>query len=646
MTALLALLLIVLLPGLAGGVLLTSFASGPARPGAVLARSLSCGVAAWLLVSGILARTIGLSTGSSWAGVGFLALTSCVLLALPRCRAVLREIGGEVRYFAVILLVTAVSWLPMGLLVARSDRGPLGSTPWYYWDLAAQVARAGRVPDVATEWGTSLPFLGDYRLFSTGTAMLFTLDGAAAVRVLQLITLVSVVLLGCGAALLANALGAGRLASLAAVPLAVGTGVGAYKVISYRPEGFALGLMFLLVALHLDWLRHRDRTSLLAACLVAAVLSQVHGIALLTAGALIVASMVALWRPGVGAVPLLRRWGLGGLALAASTVLVALVMGSASGVEHAGGLSADSGVADPTWDFIRAISGLPPSVPPSSTDMAGEALGNVYRGTGWWVALGLVIATIALAACARRQAQARQLLVFTLTSLVVLGVAAAVFSFGYASYVPRRTGAHRLVQEATLLTGPYVAGALACVRYSELRVFLQQVAGGAAVVVLTVTGLIASTGVAGWASDLRPSPQLHQSLVGLRIPRDAVVLANAYTEGYLARTTRATGLLDGRAPYTYPDVLVRANTLLREARDFYAEPAAHLDFLEANDVSYVVVASSPGSLGMRNLLVRRVDRSKFEACERLERVIANPDIRVYRFRHDAAAPEGGLTCAG
>ena len=48
----------------------------------------------------------------------------------------------------------------------------------------------------------------------------------------------------------------------------------------------------LLVALSIDWLRRKDWQSLVAAALLAATLSQVHGIAALTAGVLVAAAAV------------------------------------------------------------------------------------------------------------------------------------------------------------------------------------------------------------------------------------------------------------------------------------------------------------------------------------------------------------------
>jgi hypothetical protein len=629
-TVLVALFLGLVLPGIAAGVLLTSFTSAPSRPGALLVRTLSLGVGIWLTSSAVLARTIEITEGSSWVSAAILTLVSLVVLVLPRSRAVLRVSLPELGYGAALLLVTALTWLPVGTLVFGTTWAPLGSTPWYYWSLATKIADSGQVPDTTREWGTFLPFLGDYQFFSTATAMLLTQDGLDSVRAIQAVTLLSVVLIGCGAALLANALGSGRLASLAAVPIAVATGASALRLTSYRPESFALGLALLLVALCVDWFRHRERVSLAAACLLAAVLSQVHGIALVSAGVLVTAAALALW-PRDGGLSHLRRCAASGLALAGSTLLAALVFGSASGAGYAGQLQDESGLADPTWEFVRAIDGDPPSIPPDNTEIARGAVEGMYQGTGWWVGPLVVVATVLLVIGIIRRAGASRMLVLSILALIGLAAFAALFAFGWSSYVPRRTGAQRLVQEASLLTGPYVACGLACISAFGLRLAWRQVVSVAVVVLLVAAGATASFRLEEQVASQRPPQEAVAALRDLRLPPRAVVLANAYTEGYIGQVTGAQGLLEGRAPYTFPRVLDRANALLRRAQSFYTAPAKHLDFLARHDVSYVVVANRRGyALASSNVFETPARASVLDRCPGFEPVLSDTRLRVYR----------------
>jgi hypothetical protein len=298
MSALAGLLLVLVLPALAGAVLLSGpprSTSGesddPAAPDLTLARGLACGIATWLLGSGILARTVGLTATSAWVWDGLVAAASLVVLLLPTYRSRLRAVLGPVgRRLAEVGGLTALVFLPLGYAILRTSWSPLGSTPWYYYGLARQVADLGSIPATSIEFGTTTPFLNDYHLFTTGTAMLLVQHPGDPMTVITTVNLIGVLLLGIGTVAVTTALGASRGAALLAVPVAIGAGIGPLRLAAYRPEGFALGVALLLVALGIDWLQTRRRGSLVAAALLAATLSQVHGIAALTAGVLVAAA--------------------------------------------------------------------------------------------------------------------------------------------------------------------------------------------------------------------------------------------------------------------------------------------------------------------------------------------------------------------
>jgi hypothetical protein len=639
MSALAGILLVFALPAVAGALVLSgpsTVASAKIRPDVAVSRGVACGVATWLLGSGLLTRTVGLSATSAWVYDAVVAAVSLVVLLLPRHRKRLRAVLVPAgRRLVEVGALTALVFLPLGYAIVLTSWSPLGSTPWYYYGLARQVADAGSIPSTSIEFGTTTPFLNDYHLFTTGTAMLLVQHPGGPITVINLVTLIGLLLLGLGAVALTSALGAGRVTALLAVPFVVAAGIAPLRLAAYRPEGFAIGLTLLLVALGIDWLHGRDWRSLVPAALLAATLSQVHGIAAITAGVMVAsAALVSVVRGPRR--EQLRRTGIALAALLGAVVVAGLVFREASGTVHAGGLVDRGGLADPTWEFYRAARGRSPSIPTSNVSMMGDAVRQLYDWQVWWIVPALLLASFGLWR-QRRDPVARQLVAFTLLSLLGLLAVASVFMLGWQGYVPRRTGASRIVLEASLLGPPFFAiglGFLARETWTwrgrrvlpPPRIFRL-----ALIAVLSVCGVVSMVRVSNYDDGQAPSREELAVWRSLPLTSDDVVLANGYTEGFIPDVTRAQGLLDGRAPYTFDSQLHRADDLLRGAQAFYADPAAHWDFLAQNDVSWVVVGE-PGSysLATGNIWTTPPSLEALEACAGLERVAASPSLTAFR----------------
>jgi hypothetical protein len=119
-------------------------------------------------------------------------------------------------------------------------------------------------------------------------------------------------------------------------------------------------------------------------------------------------------------------------------------------------------------------------------------------------------------------------------------------------------------------------------------------------------------------------------LSSLDLPRGSVVLTNAYTEGFLARVTGVSGLLEGRAPYTYPELLDRANTLLRGGQEYFASPRRSFEFLEEHGVDYLVVTDRRSfALGTSNVFRTPVRRPALATDPRLRLVLRTDDVAVF-----------------
>jgi hypothetical protein len=639
MSALAALLLVLILPSAAGVVLLSGATREdrpPASPELVAARGVACGLAAWLLGSGILARTVGLTAPWAWTWSGVIGAASLVVLLLPRHRPQLRAVLEPVgRRLAAVSGLTLLVYAPLGYAVVSRSWSPLGSTPWYYYGLARQVAEVGAIPASSTEFGTTTSFLTDYHVFTTGTAALLVQDPGSPMTVLTIVTLVGVLLLGLGAVALTSALGAGRIGALLAVPVAVASGIAPIRLAGYRPEGFALGLALLLVAVGVDWLRHRDWRPLVAGALLAAILSQVHGIAAVTAGVMLAAAAVTFLIRGPRREQLVRT-GLAFAALLAAVVVTGLAFREASGTATSGGLVDQGGLADPTWRFYVAARAEAPSMPPSNARMALDSLEQLYAWSQWWIVPALLLAGYGLWR-RRRDPVARQVVAFTVIALVGLAAVALVFMLGWKGYVPRRTGASRLVLEASLLTPPLIAIGLECLarlRWSWRGREYLPVLRRRLLVLLTVLSLF---GV-GWmikvcSWDIGQAPSRADVALWRSLPvtsRD-VVLANGYTEGFIPDLTGASGLLDGRAPYTFGDQMRRANSLFAGAQSFFDDPSQHWDFLAEHGVTWVVVGDPDAhSLGTGNVWDTPTSLGGLESCPGLERVASNGSLTAFR----------------
>lgn len=651
MTALLGLLLVLVLPALAGAVLLSSTrpTDGP-DPGdaahasdasayasdVVLARGLAAGLATWLLGSGLLTRTVGLTTGPVWVWDVVVAVASSVVLLLPRHRPRVRALlAPAVRRLGEVAGLTALVFAPLGYTILSRWWSPLGSTPWYYYGLARQVADAGAIPKASLEFGMQMPFLNDYHLFTTGTAMLLVNDAAHPMATVLTVTLLSMLLVGVGMVALASSFGVGRLASLLAVPLVVATGIAPLRSSGYRPETFGIGLGLLMVTLVVDWMRHRERGSLVGAALLAALLSQVHGIAALTSGTMALAAILVLLARG----PRGQQLRNAGVALATLVVAVAVVgvtFHEASGTVHAGGLIDRGGLDDPTWEFFQAARNDPSSLPPTNAAVVTKTLGELYAQQRWWM---IPVALLALYGLwrSRQRLASRQVAAFAALTLVGLAAVALVFMLGWQGYVPRRTGAQRLVLEASLVVPPLLTVGLSAgaeASWSWLRRFrLRTVRLRLSVLLglLCACGIVSMIPVSSYDNGLAPTRAQLAVWRSLPLTSHDVVLANGYTEGFIPDISPAQGLLDGRAPYTFDSQLHAANALLRGSAQFFHDPSKNWDFLARNHVTWVVVGEGGAySLATANVWDTPTSLQALDACPGLRQVHNEDSMAVYR----------------
>jgi hypothetical protein len=260
---------------------------------------------------------------------------------------------------------------------------------------------------------------------------------------------------------------------------------------------------------------------------------------------------------------------------------------------------------------------------------------DLYSGSWWWIVPALLLAAVGVWH-RRRDADGRLVIAFTLLSLVGLGLVAAVFMLGWQGYVPRRTGASRVILEGCLVVPLFIAfglGSLADQTWRWRGRALQPTRRRLPVMiaVLTAAGLVSMIGVADYDRRLAPSQDDVALWRSLPVQRGDVVLGNGYTEGFISDVTDGDGLLDCRAPYTFGDLLRRANGLLRGADAFFADPAAHWDYLARNDVRWVVVGDPHTyALSTGNTWYVPAPLDALDGCAGVQKVAANENLTVYR----------------
>ena len=308
----------------------------------------------------------------------------------------------------------------------------------------------------------------------------------------------------------------------------------------------------------------------------------------------------------------------------------------ASGTVHAGGLVDRGGLGDPTWEFFRAARADAPSPPATNLDMILNSMRELYNWQDWWIIPAAVLTALGLWLTWRRPAT-RQVVSFTALSLLGMLVVASVFMFGWQGYVPRRTGASRIMLETSLLVPALFGFGLAAVGRATWEWRGRRLPGSSrthmAVLLgaLVLSALVSMQRVANYDDGQAPSRAQLALWRSLPMTSSDVVLANGYTEGFIPDVTGAQGLLDGRAPYTFDTQLHRANLLLRGAQAFFGDPARNWSYLADHHVSWVVVGDPHAySLATGNVWDTPESLQVLDACAGLRLVTHSDSLAVYR----------------
>jgi hypothetical protein len=546
--------------------------------------------------------------------------------------------------------VAALAALVAVLVRSRLDVGPsllpFTSTVWYYANLAARVAAAGRIPATLPEWGAERAFQADYLPVTAHTAAALQLlpgDLLVQMEVYRLALLAVTIIV---AATLLRRWFSSWLAVLGAV-LLVSTVRLDFKLLAYKPETF--GLVLVLFTL---WLA--DRAIVERSGRLTAVAALAAGVAFLSH-----AEVFLLLGPGIAGIVAARlivaqAGGRVGLALprprkaAAAAILgVAIIVGGL-GVGALGNLAATgqlrvfgyvkgAGAAevpaasradevppdwtftnDPTWNFyVAAVApGQLGREPPKSffdRRLLPRAILHVWPGldgrSGALLVVLVGLLALPLLAWPWLDPRRRRAVLGAWVFAVGLFVGSYVLFLISNTYVPARSGPRRLMPYELVL--PVVSLVVVLWGLDRLlrpgwRALLPGrgagLAAGALLAILTVAAIVPAPDP---FVDDDPEPGLTTTgyeayrWMDTNLPPDARILANAYTDGSLAAIAGRVGIVDGRAVYLEDRAFLAESTaLVLGARVVFAEPSSPgaAAYLTRERVDYLLVAG-PGASG-------------------------------------------------
>jgi hypothetical protein len=563
-------------------------------------------------------------------------------------------------------LVAVVIVLPqLGLIFP--DAIPVGSITWYYWGLAQQILDTGSIPRLSAEWGGQYPYQGDYVMFSAFSSALGFLGGRtsefALMEALRLGSLAWGLIAAIGALRRFLPIGGALVCTVMFFSSIFVVG----KYTGYRPESFHYALIFSAL-----WAvdRFAERSTAIRAVPIVAVIVALwigHGVVLVVAGLLGAAVFVARWLVDgrVSRRQLLAAGTVLGAGFLSAIVVDFVLQGTVILLANAADPGPIQGptTSDITWQFFQwALGGEPllsgdPSEAATVFSRIIEAPWLFVDAVGTWPAY--LIAVIPLATWRFLATPARRLYLGSLIYLVGLGLAVLAFLTLYETYVPQRVGFGRLAPfalvGASLIVAVAATGIVGAIRRAASATTLRRTgladgrrasllvgaAAWTAVIALAVVAVrpsITRGTAAVDAARLSSDGVAAMRWVRDNTPSDAIVYANAYTEGVIEVIAGRNGLLDGRAPYNKEfDFLLRAVEQLRVGRSFMAGEAS-VDRLVELGVDVVVV--SPNAYDLANPTrfcqpAAEIDRSRpcFEVAidgrPGLRRAATFGDIEIY-----------------
>jgi hypothetical protein len=553
-----------------------------------------------------------------------------------------------------LLVACSLLSLPWAITAMREGFPTAARFQWYYWELGKALTSAGGIPNSATEWLVQPRWLPDYLYFNVLSeayrGLLFMASDTQALAAWRY----PVAFMGYLLVFLLLRLWVGRFGAYAGLILLSITDFFALRLFDvYKPESVGL-----IVGIAAAWLviagvrRSQPPYLILAGALIGINLG-IHGIAATVFGLLAIAAGFVEW------LDLKQGRPRAALVLGCSAVL-ALAIAASSGLLFQGrALVASEALhsatrvrpelmegSDPTWTFLQRSAGNfneePPPVLADQLVRGWETRldGVVILERPW---LGLVVVVLAgIAVAIFRSPRKLQSGFLTINiSILLLGILICFFLLAFDTYVPRHTGAARLLGYGAVFLSFLTALSLGALWHPLSNKHpWENISRGFPVLVL-----IAALGVGFQAVDQKfrslqaMDPSFTEALEALasRGDRSDIVLSNIATYGIIESFTDMENPLEARQPLfndpigtdgEEPGLLIHANDLLFSIHDFF-ESGNTNSTVDEIGVDWILVADRPSILGAAGSYGGTV--SSLATSPNLDMVWARPGVAIFEY---------------
>lgn len=531
--------------------------------------------------------------------------------------------------------------LPWAITAMRDGFPPANRLQWYYWELGKKLTESGGIPDSVAEWGVQVRWLPDYLYFNVLSEvyrfLVFTTGDLQALAAWRY----PMAILGYLLVFLVLRLWVDKSTAYFGVILLSITNFFTVRIFdAYKPEAAGIVVGLLAAWLVITGIRRSQSHYLILAGALVGINLGIHAIAATSLGIMAIAAGTVEW------LDLKRGRRRAALLLSASAVLALLIAASSGLLLQGRALVATDALrpeqmegSDPTWTFLETSSGrFDEGQPPELWDQLISGWETRLSGVAiidypWLIVLlvpGVVVAI------SRSPRKFRSGLLTVGLSLLLLSVLICFFLLAFDTYVPRHTGAARLMGYLAVFLSFLTAISLGALWHSLSKSPQWPPVTQRFTALLFVAVLI--VGFQSVDKQFRSQQAMDHSLaealeaLSLRADHGDVVLSNVVTYGLIETFTDTEAPLEARQPLIEePGLLAHANDLLVSTHTFLQSGDTNptVDELAPD---WVLIVDRPSIFGLGASYGGAV--SSLGMSPRLDMAWSRPGVALFEYRSE------------